>query len=206
MKTRQGFVSNSSSSSFIIGVDKIPYSVEEAVDVWFKEDKDRVSVAVQSEMFNVLKEMKIDLKRLRELADLKWAEIKALDNYEEDQAGEGIILGELSSEFYYKEEYSSGSWSSRNSSPIESWVNEEMEKRGFKKDDYRERYLIKNEWFDLPEVKEKFIQYVEKFITHFEKYKLFMIGEFCDDTSLGSEIEHDFNWEGFFTYQRFSHH
>ena len=39
MKTRNGFVSNSSSSSFIVGFDTIPKTVEELKKLLFKNDK-----------------------------------------------------------------------------------------------------------------------------------------------------------------------
>jgi hypothetical protein len=40
MKTRLGFVSNSSSSSFIVAFDKMPYSVEELQTIMFGERKE----------------------------------------------------------------------------------------------------------------------------------------------------------------------
>ncbi|MFA7287432.1 MAG: hypothetical protein WC055_00985 [Melioribacteraceae bacterium] len=201
MKSRNFFVSNSSSSSFIIGVNKIPETPEEAADVWFGDKQDSVSISVLRGIFEGLKEFPLDLEKLKESAENKpWEEISG---YDEDN-----VLSELASNFYYSEEYGSGNgffYSSR-PTPMKQWADNEITKRKIKQDDYSAKYKVEKEWFDLPEVRVRFVKIVDEFISEFKEYKLFMVGEFGDDTELGREIEHDFNWEKYFTYRQFSHH
>lgn len=208
MKRRNGFVSNSSSSSFIIGVKKEPQTFEESLEIFFGDKKDDVAINIQKGMYRELKKFPLDFKKMRELAEEKWGKYGYDDD---DSTNEKTILNELKSDFEYNEKYhrtASGIsyWSSAEKTEFDKWVEKEIEKRGIDKDNWNEKYKLQNEYFDQPKIKKEFLEVLDEFINDFKDFSVIMQGEFSDDYETGCDIEHNFAWDRYFTFRRFSHH
>lgn len=216
MKVRQAFVANSSSSSFLIGVHNIPTTVDEGRKEFFCHGGEFVCDAVVQHMIEGMKPYKLDLDLLLEIAKTrKW---KDVHNYSDDRKPEEEILSNLAQDFEISERYHTfaggGSmWSSNDLKPMEEWTRAEedklVKKLGLAKSwdiPWKERQKIENRWFDKKATKQAFISQVEWFCNDFRKYEILMYGEFSDDYTLGSEVEHGGHWDKVLDYKRFSHH
>lgn len=211
MKTRQAFVANSSSSSFIIGISHIPVSEKDAAETFFGKESDKVSSDIVRGLFNEFTEFKFSLKKLR-----KMAEKHGIDKYYDDEkvSNERYILSELASNFSFRTEYYD-----RDERIFEQFEREELLKKykakypEFDGSRYRsmvtwqDRQKIRKMWYSKDSVRKQFIEYVEQFIAVFQKVKnpKFMKGTFADDCGEG-ELEHGDHWTIMDAVIRFSHH
>ena len=213
MKTRSSFVANSSSSSFIIGCSKLPESVEDASEVWFGSKKDYVAPIVVRNLFTTLKEYKIDLDKMLEIA--KSTKSIYWDDHELNNDNiENEILSEIASNLRYSKSYSSGYGRVTELEELIEKSNKKIEKK-----------YPNTEWFNIPysvinkthekverkyymreDILEQFVDEVEWFVNKFKKYPVLMEGEFEDDTEIGAECEHGDHWNKFPEYEKFSHH
>ncbi len=216
MKTRIDFVTNSSSSSFIIACNKIPSDMYEAAEVWFGNKKGFIGPLIIEGLFNGLKEFKLDLTKL--LEDAKTYNISRYGYYdnEDEISSERIVLQGFASEFTNEEEYGRSYFLSPDSpTRFKVFEKEELKKLMDKYPDakrewdlpYEERKKIEEAWYKKPEVKERFINTVQEFVNRFEGFEFFMHGEFADEEGeLGAELEHGDHWGKFPEIIRFSHH
>lgn len=215
MKTRTGFVANSSSSSFIIGCKSIPKSVEEAGEVWFGCSKDYVAPVIIKGLFDELKEFPLNFDKLLEMSktySFKWSH-----DEDTEQCNERVILDELSSIFKYEQEYSNyGNGKTLFEMRMDNLFKKEQKLNPELKSIYNvpweTRQKWEEDWYAQKEVRENFIKTVESFIRQMKGYNkdkmtVFMMGEFGDEGGgLYAELEHGSHWEKFPSYERFSHH
>jgi hypothetical protein len=212
MKRRKGFVTNSSSTSFIISCKSIPTSIEEAKEIWFGEHAKYVNEDIIDFLFRNLKEYKIDLKKVIEIAESKtWAHINDYRREEIEFSEEYDFLNEIASSFEFEEIYNdeNGYYSSPNKNSFHQWMDKEYKK--LKVDgrtlEYKKRKSLENKWFNRKEVRERFIIYVKEHVYSLDNYPVCMQVEVGnEDGEIGSEIEYYFNWERFPGHVRFSHH
>ena len=215
MKTRSGFVSNSSSSSFIIGCKSIPKTVEEAGEIWFGETKEFVAPVIIQGLFDGLKEFSLDFDKLLEMS--KTYSFKWDDNKDIEQCNERSILDELSQIFKYEQEYSNyGCGKTLFEKNMDKIFKKEQKLNPELKSLYNIPWEVRQQWeadwYEQKEVREEFIKSVESFIRLIKGYNkdkmgVFMMGEFSDNEgALQSQLEHGEHWDFFPSHERFSHH
>lgn len=216
MKVRQAFVANSSSSSFLIGCNTVPTTIDTARKEFFSYGGEFVCDAVVQHMIENMKPYKLGLNFNLLLEMAKTKKWKDINNYNQNTTSVEVILLWLAQNFDYSEKYNKcDNYLIYNCpfTPFETWVSAEedklVKKLGVKARwdiPYKYREKIKNRWFDKKKVKEAFVQDVEWFCNDFSKYEILMYGEFSDDTNIGSEVEHGGHWEKTRAFRRFSHH
>lgn len=214
MKIRNSFVANSSSSSFIIGCDKIPNSVEEAADIWFGDTKDFVAPIIIKGLFDEFKPIQIDFDKLKEkassLKSLNWEDSKF------DNSTEEIILREIKNNHYWDHKYGNDySWSEKTKLQKKIDVakervikkNKDKNFNEYSNEFWKAEERIEKKYFSDKKVIDDYICMVDNFIREFKHYNIIMAGEFADDSGkLGSELEHGDHWNKFKSVERYSHH
>lgn len=211
-KFRQDFVTNSSSSSFIIACNKIPSDMHEAAEIWFGDQKDYIGPIIIQGLFNGLSEFKVDFDKL-----LDKAKNDKLSRYDYgDSSSEDTIISELFSNFSFEEEYGPGwCYDSRNPTAFKKYEEQENQKllkkfpeaKNIYQIPYSERASIEDAWYKKPKVRARFVEKVQDFIDTFKGFDCLMTGSFADeDGELGSELEHGSHWDRFPEMIRFSHH
>jgi len=227
MKRRQAFVANSSSSSFLISVDRIPMCLEEAGEVFFGDQKDFFAPVIIEGLYDGLKEFPLDFNKLLTYAEtLK--QINGVNEqfpYNDDEHNlfdnEAYILSQLSSNFQYEEEYGCKEYL-RSDEPSkfeqyrDKWLGKLRDKKypemkNLHQIPWHEKRLIEERYFRLKHVRSSWVEYVYVFIKEMQGYRqvkntIFMYGNFSDETNLGSRLEHGDHWEIFSSKIRFSHH
>jgi hypothetical protein len=212
MKRKKTFVTNSSSTSFIIGCSKIPSSTEEAKEIWFGDKATSVSEEVLKFFFQNFEEYKIDFDKVLELAKTKpWSDIHSYSD-NENELNERVFLSEVASKFAYPETHENdgpGCWSSSKKNPFEQYMEVEYEKLNVKNKydiPWSKRQKLEDAWFEQKEVRDRFILAVESMINKINKQPIHMQTVVGDDSSFTGEIEHNFSWSLFPEHVRFSHH
>jgi len=195
MKVRNGFVSNSSSSSFIIGCSEIPKTLGDSMNIWFGDKQRSVSPDIIENLFEDLKEIKATREDTLTFADnLDFGYDERLSDWNKQIAYE--IFNDLSfSEMY------GGRWDG-------SWSGVETYKdfcSQYPRNQFPNRWEIDQLFYETPYFKNKLKEKINEFFDKFEGY-LMMQAEFGDDGDLGSRIEHGDHWELFPVTVRFSHH
>lgn len=223
MKIRNSFVANSSSSSFIIGLDRMPTDAIDAAEVYFGDKKGFVGSAITDYMYSSFRQIPIDFNKMFGLLESK--SISEFENYDYDDTRpfEEQILDEFLSQYTYKAKNDfKGYWSSAEKTRYEIFEENELHKwvlsMGF--EDYADMELsktvswgeiwekkkhIEDDWFKLPENAEALKAALQKFVDKFKDYPVIMQAEFSDDSILGGECEHGDHW-AYITNHRFSHH
>jgi hypothetical protein len=227
MKTRQSFVANSSSSSFIIGVSAIPNTIGEFGDIVFGRTKEYVAPIIMENLFSGLTPFPLDLNKLRSIAqNIKcinrvWEEAPKFAENEYDDItmdNEWKILYKLSTHFSFR--YDDTDYDNYIDKRVRKILTKQFPNKSEEElDRYSEydipdmkRFEIINDYFKLKRIKENFLLNVESFIHKIQgyqpdKFTNFLYGTFCDeDGSLGSELEHGGHWDKINTAVRFSNH
>lgn len=227
MKTRQSFVANSSSSSFIIGCKAVPSTVEEAGTIWFGNKSRFIAPVILEALFAELKVVDINLDSLLNKAKSIYNINKFWHMVPKDEdcditCEEWKLIYALSYKFHNEELYGRENYYSSNEpTELEMYIDEKVNKLieteyPTAKNKYEIPWLVRQKiednWFRRKSVKELFIKEIEYFISTIQGYSkdkntVFMTGIFADeDGPLGCECEHGSHWEKFPSYVRFSNH
>lgn len=159
MKVRNGFVSNSSSSSFILALERLPQSSDEVNEMIFRPSEGG-------------------------LGHIEKAQIIFRDILEAEQLDDDALFEAFCGGFVYGD-------------PKRNWSNYHETTR-------EERRKQFEEFLERVRVYRK--QVMEKFKEQNPNAKIFVSLEYGDDTSLGSELEHNTPWEDLPWVFRISNH
>jgi hypothetical protein len=194
MKIRNGFVSNSSSSSFIIGCKRVPNLQDEALNIWFGIKQGLIAPDIFYNIFNNMKEIKATREEtLASVEETTGERIFDGDNWNQ------TICEEFHNDLWFHEIY--GNNYNRGGSPeYQAFASQYPDSLGLSS------WKIQELYFRTEGYKEKLRKKINEFFDKFEGYVM-MQAEFSDnDGELGSETEHGSHWRYFPVYQQFSHH
>lgn len=194
-KIRHGFVSNSSSSSFIIGCSKIPTTIEEAKEIWF--DGEDISERFLTFMFKHLKEIDLDINKILDFVDSD----DSFDPWKDEDNPEfwaWNFCRELKELLIFHEEYMYDyDTGEQGSKEFRDFVGKDW-------DNYQERYNAEQRYFNSKIFKEKLIEFISEVVDEFKECNHFMQVEVSDD--FNGDIEYSDEWKMFQKWICFSHH